>query len=174
MRSQMRIQAVAQAPRHKMFCNIAMRHLCQRMHAGVGAPSAMNANLLAADRLDRGFQRALYGGAVVLDLPAAKRRAVIFDGEFVAGHFDPIWASSSAKADDPVFRDVSVQSQCRGVLDTPPSRGMTMLCGVRCYVSRAGGFSGVPRKNSSAFIGCLPERCSSRIRIAPCLQATAR
>ena len=40
------------------------------------------------------------------------------------------------------------------------------------YASRIGGFSGVPRRNSSAFIGCLPARCSSRIRIAPSLQAT--
>ena len=75
----MRIQAVAKPARHKMLCNIAMRDLPQRMHAGVGAARAMDANLLAADRLDRGFQRALHRGAIVLDLPAAERRAVIFD-----------------------------------------------------------------------------------------------
>src|SRR5664279_174553 len=108
MRPQMRIQAVAEAARHKMFGNVAMRDLAQRMHAGVGAACAMNANVLAADRLDRGFQRALHRGAIVLDLPAAERRAVIFDDEFVAGHIDPVGPSSSAKADDPVFRDVSV------------------------------------------------------------------
>ena len=67
-----------------------MRDLRQRMHAGVGAAGAMNTNLLAADRLDRVFQRALHRGAIVLDLPAAERRAVIFDGEFVAGHIDPV------------------------------------------------------------------------------------
>ncbi len=102
-----------------------MRDLRQRMHAGIGAAGAVNANRLAADRLDRGLQRALHRGAVVLDLPAAERRAVIFDDELVAGH----------------------------------------------QASRAGGFSGVPRKNSSAFIGALPARCSSRIRIAPSPQA---
>ncbi len=89
----MRVQPVAKAARHEMFGNIAMRHLRQRMHAGVGAARAMNANLLAADRLDRGFQRALHRGAIVLDLPAAERRAVIFDGELVAGHIDPARAN---------------------------------------------------------------------------------
>src|SRR6202171_6263491 len=111
MRPQMRIEAVAQAARHKMFRNIAMRDLRQRMHAGVGAARAMHANMLAADRLDRGFQRALYRGAIVLDLPAAERRAIIFDDEFVAGHIDPVRPSSSAKADDPIFRDIAIQSR---------------------------------------------------------------
>src|ERR1700694_6088633 len=71
----------------------------------------MHANVLAANRLARGSQRALYRGAIVLDLPAAERRAVIFDDEFVAGHIDPVRPSSSAKADDPVFRDVAIQSR---------------------------------------------------------------
>ena len=56
------------------------------MHAGIGAAGAMDADLLAADRLDRVVQRALHRGAVVLDLPAAEGRAVIFDDELVAGH----------------------------------------------------------------------------------------
>src|SRR6266404_5288295 len=111
-----------------MFCDVAMRHLRQRMHAGIGAAGAVHANLLAADRLDRGLQRALHGGAIVLDLPAAERGAVIFDGEFVAGH----------------------------------------------QASRAGGLSGVPRRKSAAFIGALPARCSSIIRIAPSPEAIAR
>src|ERR1035437_5238397 len=111
MRPQMRIQAVAEAARHKMSGNVAMRDLAQRMHTGVGAARTMNANVLAADRLDRGFQRALHRGAIVLYLPAAERRAVIFDCQLVAGHIDPVGPSSSAKADDPVFRDVSVQFQ---------------------------------------------------------------
>src|SRR3979409_2306098 len=128
MRPQMRIEAVAKASRHEMLCNIAMRDLPQRVHAGVGAPRAVNANIFARARLDRGFQRALYRWAIVLDLPAAERRAVIFDGEFVAGHQD----------------------------------------------KRAGGFRGGPRRNSAAFIGALPARCSSRIRNAPCWQATVR
>src|ERR1700678_756533 len=86
MRPQMRIQAVAKSSGHKMLGNIAMRDLRQRVHAGVGAARAMNANMLAANRLDRGFQRALHGSAIVLELPAAERRAVIFDDELVARH----------------------------------------------------------------------------------------
>ena len=61
MRPQMRVQPVAQAPRRKRLFDIAMRDLRQRVHAGIGAARAMDANLLAADRLHRGFQRALHG-----------------------------------------------------------------------------------------------------------------
>src|ERR1700741_586167 len=39
--------------------------------------------------------------------------------------------------------------------------------------SRAGGFSGVPRRNSAAFIDALPARCNSVMRIAPSPQAIA-
>src|SRR4030088_1960507 len=118
-----------------MFCNIAMRDLRQRMHAGVGAARAMHAYMLAQDRLDRGFQRALYGGAIVLDLPAAERPTVIFDCQLVAGHIDPARTTSPAKADDPVFSRVSLLSRgprrtgwpaCAGYDNV--SRGTTVLC----------------------------------------------
>ena len=82
----MRVQPVAKAARHEMFGNVAMRDLSQRMHPGIGAAGAVHAHPLAADRLDRVFQRALHRRAIVLQLPAAERRAVIFDDEFVAGH----------------------------------------------------------------------------------------
>ena len=82
----MRVQAVAQPARRKMLCDVAMRDLRQRVHAGVGAARTMDADRFAADRLHRGFERTLHGGAIVLDLPAGERRAVIFDGELVAGH----------------------------------------------------------------------------------------
>ena len=105
-----------------------MRDLAERMHAGIGAAGALNPHLLAANALIAVIDRALHGRRVVLDLPAGKRRAVIFDDEFVAGH----------------------------------------------QPSRAGGLSGVPRKKSAAFIGALPARCNSRIRIAPSPQAMVR
>src|SRR5947208_10114922 len=104
MRPQMRVQAVAKTARHKMFRNVAMRDLRQRMHAGVGASRAMNANLFAADRLDCILQRALHRGAILLDLPAGERRTVIFDGQSIAGHNYPMSTSSSASADDPPRR----------------------------------------------------------------------
>src|SRR3984885_13750251 len=124
----MRVQPVAKPARYEMLGNIAMRDLAERMHAGVRSSGTVDTNVLAADRPDRGFQRALHRGAVVLDLPTRERPAVIFDCQLVAGH----------------------------------------------QVSRAGGLTGVPRKNSSAFIGCLPARCNSRIRNAPRWQAIVR
>src|SRR4051812_39680351 len=105
MRPQMRIEAIAKAARHEMFCNVAMRDLPERMNPGVGAAGAVHPYGLAADRLDCILKRALHRGPVVLQLPAAEWRAVIFDDEFVAGHLDPGRRSqgrlsSSAKADD--------------------------------------------------------------------------
>ena len=61
MRAQMRVQAVAKPARHEMFCNVAMRDLAQRMDPGIGAAGAVHANVFAADRLHRGFQRTLHG-----------------------------------------------------------------------------------------------------------------
>src|SRR3954453_2650447 len=128
MRAQMCVQPVTQSVRCKMLFDIAMRDLGERMDAGIGPPGAVDTNRNPADRLDGGFQRALHRGAVFLILPAAKRPAVIFNGELVTRH----------------------------------------------QFSRAGGFSGVPRRKSTVFIGCLPARCNSRIRIAPSLHATVR
>ena len=124
----MRVQPVTKPPRHKMLGDVAMRDLPQRVHTGVGAAGAIDADLFAANRFHGIFQRALHGRGIVLDLPAGKRRAVIFNDEFVTGH----------------------------------------------QTSRAGGFSGVPRKNSEACIGALPARCNSMMRIAPSPQAIAR
>src|SRR4051794_11512799 len=128
MRPQMSVEPVAKPPRHEVLADVTMRYLGERVHAGVGAARAVDADLLAANRLDRIFHCALDRGAVFLDLPAAKRRAVVFDDQFVTGH----------------------------------------------QLRRAGGLSGVPRRNSSAFIGALPARCNSRIRTAPSPQATLR
>src|SRR5258706_7026289 len=141
MRPQMRVQAVAKASGHKMFRNIALRDVPERVHAGVGAAGAVNANRLAADRLDRGLQRALHRGTVVLDLPAAERRAVIFDGEFIAGHIDPV-RSSEEERHHPRKRMIQYSEaspfnlETRGVLDTPPSRGMTISREVRASLQR--------------------------------------
>src|ERR1700744_6327861 len=86
MRPQMRVQPVAKPARHEMLGDVAMRHLTQRMHARIGAAGAMHAHLFAADRFDRGLQRALHRWAVLLNLPAAIGRAVIFNNELVTGH----------------------------------------------------------------------------------------
>jgi len=65
-----------------------MRHLAARVHAGVGAPCPLHQSFLSRQRFDGRRQNALHGDAVGLDLPAGKRRAVIFYGELVAGHFN--------------------------------------------------------------------------------------
>src|ERR1700712_1669719 len=90
MRPQMRIQTIAQATRHEWLGDVAMRDLRQRVHAGIGAAGAVDADMLAADRLDRGFQCTLHRRAIVLYLPAAKWPAVIFDDEFVPRHHSMI------------------------------------------------------------------------------------
>jgi hypothetical protein len=57
------------------------------MHAGIGATGALHHTLFARQRLDRRGQHALYGNLVSLDLPTAKRRAIIFNGALVARHY---------------------------------------------------------------------------------------
>ena len=86
MRPQMRVQGVAHRVVVPRLGEIEVTDLTERVHAGVGAPGAVDAHLLPAERLDRGRQHALHGGTVVLDLPADERPAVIFDGELVTGH----------------------------------------------------------------------------------------
>ena len=77
MRAQMRIQAVAKPARRKRLRDVAMRDLAQRMHAGIGAARAMHAHVLAADRLDRRFQRALHRGALSCNCqPQTARRHI--------------------------------------------------------------------------------------------------
>src|SRR5437899_1476353 len=81
MTTQMRVERVAHAVLIPGPGEIDVRNLTQRMHPGIGAARALHAHLLATECLDRGHQRALHRGAVVLDLPADEWPAVVFDGE---------------------------------------------------------------------------------------------
>src|ERR1700749_3489367 len=74
---------IADAP---VLAEIDMRDLTERMDAGIGASGAGDDDALAGKGLDGIGEHALHGQAAVLRLPADERRAVIFDGEFVAGH----------------------------------------------------------------------------------------
>jgi len=49
------------------------------MYARIGAPGRMHCDLLAAKAEYRRFDCALYGGSIVLALPAGKGPAIIFD-----------------------------------------------------------------------------------------------
>ena len=129
LRAQVKIDRIAHRVVIPIFGEIDMRDLAERMHAGVGAPGTGNNDALAGEGRDRVGEHALHRNAVVLRLPADKRRAVIFDGEFVAWHLD-------------------------------------------CHSTRVPGAIGVPRKNSSAGIGCRPARCNSRSLTAPSPHAT--
>ena len=79
MRPQMRVERIAHRVGVPVLGEIDMRHLAERMHAGIGAAGALHRDRLAAEGLDRRGQRALHRSAVGLDLPAGERRAVIFD-----------------------------------------------------------------------------------------------
>jgi hypothetical protein len=82
----MRIQRIAHRAGIEIAREIDMRHLPERMHAGVGAAGALHRRVFAAEICDGCLQDALHRGAVGLELPALKRRAVIFDRKLVAGH----------------------------------------------------------------------------------------
>ena len=63
-----------------------MGDLAERMHPRIGAAGAAHLYALAAKSLDGGDQGALHRRTLILDLPTQEGRAVIFDGELVAGH----------------------------------------------------------------------------------------
>ncbi len=80
----MMIQRVAHLAGLEVLFQVEMRHLAQRMDAGIGAARAGDGDALAGKFFDRVFQRALHRGAIVLALPADKRPAVIFQGQAIA------------------------------------------------------------------------------------------
>ena len=86
LRPQMEIDRVAHLVDVPILGEIDMRDLAERMHAGIGASGADDRDALAGKSRDRFGEHALHRDAIVLRLPADKGRAVIFDGELVAGH----------------------------------------------------------------------------------------
>ena len=67
------IQRVAHLVGREILDQIEMRHLAERMHAGIGAARAGHGDAFAGEFVDRVFQRALHRGAIVLPLPADER-----------------------------------------------------------------------------------------------------
>ena len=86
MRAHMRIQCVAHGVAVPIPGEIDMGDLAERMHARIGAPGTGDDRPLAGKCQDGIGDDALHRDAVVLHLPADKWRAVILDGELVAGH----------------------------------------------------------------------------------------
>ena len=87
MRPQMRVERVAHGVGLPVPGEIDMSNLRARMHAGIGTAGALHRRFFTCQRLDRGHQHALHGRLPGLDLPAGEGRAVVFDGELVAGHY---------------------------------------------------------------------------------------
>ena len=86
MWTQVCVEGVAHGAVIPVLGKIDMRDLAERVHAGIGAAGALNGGALSRECRNRVHQGALHRGAVVLDLPAHIRRAVIFDGELVTRH----------------------------------------------------------------------------------------
>ena len=86
VRTQMRVERVANGIDIPLFRQIDMSDLSARVHTCVSAPGALHKDFVARQCLDRQGQHALHGELLGLNLPAGKRRAVIFDDELVPGH----------------------------------------------------------------------------------------
>ena len=57
----MEVERLAHAKRLPLLGEVEVRHLAQRVHAGVGAASAAHARRLAAEAEQRILERALHG-----------------------------------------------------------------------------------------------------------------
>jgi len=83
----MEIHRVADFVGAYLLVQIHMRDLAERMDAAIRAARAVNQHVFALIYFRRrGLHHALNARPMVLPLPAHIRRAVIFNGEFIAGH----------------------------------------------------------------------------------------
>ena len=71
-----------------------MRHLAERVHAGIGAPGSVARHLLAAEAEDRGLEHLLEREPVRLALPADEAAPVILERELVARHGSTVPAAT--------------------------------------------------------------------------------
>ena len=102
-----------------------MCYLAERVHAGIGASRPARDGLLAGEGRDGLRQTALHRRAVLLELPADKGRAVIFESELVAGHGGSAQHRAGADAErrGGIRRPSSVflPARCTSVRRTAPS-----------------------------------------------------
>src|ERR1700687_398393 len=86
LRAQVEIDGVAHGLSFTVLGEIDMRDLAQSVHAGVGPSGGADYNPLGGEGRNRIGEDGLHLDAVVLRLPANKKRAVIFDRELIARH----------------------------------------------------------------------------------------
>ena len=80
------VERIAHHRRAPLLGQVGVHHLGRRMHPGVGAAGGLEANRLAAEGVDRPFDRALHGRQAFLSLVAVVAAAVIFEDEAIARH----------------------------------------------------------------------------------------
>src|SRR6185436_3862618 len=75
--------------RRKGGVQLEVRHLCQRVHAGIRAPGAVQLELLPAARLaHRAIDFTLDRPRIFLDLPATVAGARVLDQQLESRHFE--------------------------------------------------------------------------------------
>ncbi len=85
-RLQMEIERLAEPERVPVLRQVAMRHLAERVHPGIGAPGGGDARRVRFQLRQRRLDRRLHRRLVFLPLPAGERPAVILDFQGVARH----------------------------------------------------------------------------------------
>ena len=85
-RTQMEVQRLADAEWLPALHEVEMRHLAQRVNARIRAAGTAHTRRLSREAKQRIFERPLHGRTLRLALPAEERRAVVFNGDAVAGH----------------------------------------------------------------------------------------
>src|ERR1700710_720146 len=117
------VERIANLVRRKFFHEVEMCHLAERMHAGVGAPGAVQRDGFAAELFDRPFQNALDRLAAVLTLPAHEIRAVIFNENAIPRHRQPnTMPGGKAKPRKTSLASIAdFPGRCRRVKRTAPS-----------------------------------------------------
>jgi hypothetical protein len=83
----MKIHCVADFVGANLFIEVHMRDLAKGMNAAIRSARPINQNVFALIYFSGcGLHNALNARPVILPLPSHIRRAVIFNGEFIAGH----------------------------------------------------------------------------------------
>jgi hypothetical protein len=119
----LRIDGAHQLVRRPVLFKVNVRHLAQRMHARIGTARAEQRHVRFAQPGDRVFKAGLHGRLAVLTLPAAKRGAVIFDGQLVARHVDGLFQTRAGRRTQAVEEGCQVHRPFAFALQTHRTDG---------------------------------------------------